>query len=487
MTITAHPVRPRQAADPILGLLQCPRCGGALAGALACTACGAPVRLHDGILDFVAGAAATQLDAIDYDQFYAIDEDHARVTYDDIVIAAGALWRNDLGDALEIGCGTGGFSMAALTRMQASRVLLTDVSLKMLAACRQRLQRMPSLHAQAVGYAAYSGQEDCFRAEAFDTCFGTAVVHHVLDVPRFLGQVHRLLKPGGVAFFMEPNGHFHHALTATLAEVLADWLRQGSVAHPDLNRMLNWMAEVHCNVTNSGDLQVLAEREDKHQFTSVGFEAMAAAAGFTMARALACGADRTGGETILAYLQQVGVSAETLRRVRVAWGSGRNPRFAALAPHDSAPSYLFWLEKGAAAHRIAATPAQAAPPARGTEAPPRLWLMLTLHQGSKDPELAVDGWCVAEAPVRAVELTLLGRHIRMPVWRPRPDVQAAVNANGAYPPLHALCSGINGRIVLEGIPAQPVQVAVHLVAGGETRLPRGIVTLQPGGEGQLIQ
>jgi hypothetical protein len=285
---------------------------------------------------------------------------------------------------------------------------------------------------------------------------------------------------------MEPNGHFHHALTATLAEIIADWMRHGSIGHPDLSLMLNWMAEVHCNVANSGDLQVLAEREDKHQFTSAGFEAMAAAAGFTAARALACGSDRTGAETILIYLRQVGVSAETLQRVRVAWGSGRNPRFAALAPHDSTPSYLFWLEKGAPARRVVPAPAQI-PSARAAEAPPRLWLMLTLHPGRKDPELAVDGWCVAEAPIRAVELTLLGRHIRLPVWRPRPDVQAAVNANGAYPPLHALCSGIDGRIVLEGVPAQPVQVAIHLVAEGEMRLPRGTVTLHPDGKGRLIQ
>jgi hypothetical protein len=114
--------------------------------------------------------------------------------------------------------------------------------------------------------------------------------------------------------------------------------------------------------------------------------------------------------------------------------------------------------------------------------------MLTLEQGANGPELAADGWCVAEAPVRAVEFTLFGRRVRMPVWLPRPDVQTAVNANGAYPPLHALCSGINGRIVLEGVPAGPVEVSVSLVAGDEARLPRGAVTLQPGAEeGRLIQ
>ena len=479
----------------VLALLRCPVCGQSLArsahGQVACSACAASVQVHNGILDFVAGTASTQLDQIDYDRFYAIDENHARMTYDDIRTTAGRLWPADLGDALEIGCGTGGFSMAMLTRMPASRVVLTDVSLKMLAICRDRLGRMTGLRPRSVNYATYSGTQDCFRPGAFDTCFGTAVVHHVLDVPLFLRQVHRLLKPSGAAFFMEPNLRFHQALTETLAEILAAWLREDTVPQADISPMLNWMAEVHCNVVNTGDLDVLADREDKHLFTGEGFEAMAREAGFASAEALACNPDPDGLRTIGAYLDQIGVGRETLTRLRSAWPSAAATRFGVLAPRDSAPSYVFWLKSGG---RRQTAPARNRAVTGGLlakdspkEPPVRLWLALALEQAERGLELVLDGWCLAPFPVRAVQVAVTGRRRRMPVWLPRPDVHAAINADGAYPPLHSLCSGTRGRIALEPADDGSAEVCVEIVAADGTVLPRGRVRLEPGGPQLLLQ
>ena len=38
------------------------------------------------------------------------------------------LWPEDFGEALEIGCGTGGFSLALLQHISARHIVLTDVS-----------------------------------------------------------------------------------------------------------------------------------------------------------------------------------------------------------------------------------------------------------------------------------------------------------------------------------------------------------------------
>jgi len=72
---------------------------------------------------------------------------------------------------------------------------------------------------------------------------------------------------------MEPNLAFHRALTATAADIVAALLRSQTVSDTDISLMLNWTGEVHCNIVNTGDIEVLAEREDKHLFVAEAFEA----------------------------------------------------------------------------------------------------------------------------------------------------------------------------------------------------------------------
>jgi SAM-dependent methyltransferase len=45
-----------------------------------------------------------------------------------------------------------------------------------------------------------------FGDEDFDMVCGTGILHH-LDLGRAVGEIHRVLKPGGSAFFIEPLGH----------------------------------------------------------------------------------------------------------------------------------------------------------------------------------------------------------------------------------------------------------------------------------------
>src|SRR4051794_38514405 len=77
-------------------IFQCPVCEGALkrvaSGALACQACNHKVSVEDGTIDFVAGAAVTSLDNIDYDAFYGINASHSQELYQVLLRASGARW-----------------------------------------------------------------------------------------------------------------------------------------------------------------------------------------------------------------------------------------------------------------------------------------------------------------------------------------------------------------------------------------------------------
>ena len=96
------------------------RLDDALASQLTCAECGRAVPIHDGIIDFVGGTATTELDNIDYDERYGIDEEHSLNLYHLLLRATGPLWPKDFGDALEVGCGTGGLSLALLSNIAAS-------------------------------------------------------------------------------------------------------------------------------------------------------------------------------------------------------------------------------------------------------------------------------------------------------------------------------------------------------------------------------
>jgi SAM-dependent methyltransferase len=493
LNVSARPRPSAIGADgDAVAFFHCMRCGQDLtqdpSGDMACAACGTIVAVQDGIVDFVGGSAKTQLDNIDYDKVYGINEEHSLSLYHVLRRATGPLWPKDFGDAIEIGCGTGGLSLALLSNISAHHVVLTDISVKMLRLCRERLRLAPFPSDIATAFATYSGSEDCFHPDAFDTCFGTAVVHHITDVVGFLGRVHTLLKQGGCAFFMEPNLAFHRALTSTLTDIVADILDGQPIPDEDVGRMLSWAGEVHCNIANSGDLEVLAEREDKHLFVAETFEGWAEAAGFAQATALPCDRDPTGWGTIQDYFGQIGISAETMTVLREKWPTSQARHFGLLAPRDRSPSYLFWLRKGPR-KPIYGTPVVQRPPveiapALAPQPPTKIWLRLGLHRGEQGLEISVTGWCLAGEPVRSVQVTTCGFVRRIPIWRPRPDVQTAMNRDRAYNPLYALCSGVEGTLALGNpeIDDDRIQAVVHVVAADGTLLPVRTVSLTVDGE-----
>jgi SAM-dependent methyltransferase len=116
--------------------------------------------------------------------------------------ALGGLDGERFGDGLEIGSGTGYFSLNLLQLGIVERLTATDISPGM-------LERLAGT-AEEIGVSAATVETDAeelpFEDESFDIVFGHAVLHHIPDVERALAEFMRVLRPGGaVVFAGEPS------------------------------------------------------------------------------------------------------------------------------------------------------------------------------------------------------------------------------------------------------------------------------------------
>src|SRR3954462_1781679 len=104
--------------------------------------------------------------------------------------------------SLEIGAGTGYFSLNLLQTGVVREATCTDISPGMLAS----LERNAAELGLDVETAACDAAELPFDDESFDLVFGHAVLHHLPDLDRAFSEFRRVLKPGGaVAFAGEPS------------------------------------------------------------------------------------------------------------------------------------------------------------------------------------------------------------------------------------------------------------------------------------------
>jgi len=116
--------------------------------------------------------------------------------------ALGGLRGRSFGDGLEIGSGTGYFSLNLLQLGAIERLTATDISPGML--------RRLSETAEGLGLSAETAVTEAedlpFEDESFDIVFGHAVLHHIPDLERAFAEFRRVLRPGGaIAFCGEPS------------------------------------------------------------------------------------------------------------------------------------------------------------------------------------------------------------------------------------------------------------------------------------------
>jgi ubiquinone/menaquinone biosynthesis C-methylase UbiE len=120
-----------------------------------------------------------------------------------------ALGRRDLGRferVLEIGAGTGYFSLNLLRAEVAGHATCTDLSPGMLDALNANAGRLEL--AERVETVACEAERLPFADESFDLVVGHAVLHHIPDLSRAFSEFHRVLRPGGTLVFAgEPSRH----------------------------------------------------------------------------------------------------------------------------------------------------------------------------------------------------------------------------------------------------------------------------------------
>ena len=104
--------------------------------------------------------------------------------------------------SLEIGAGTGYFTLNLLSAGLIGQATCTDISPGMLAALRANAQRLGlDVHTEQV-----DAERLPFADESFDLVLGHAVLHHIPDLRRAFDEFARVLAPGGsVLFAGEPS------------------------------------------------------------------------------------------------------------------------------------------------------------------------------------------------------------------------------------------------------------------------------------------
>jgi ubiquinone/menaquinone biosynthesis C-methylase UbiE len=151
--------------------------------------------------------------------------------------------------ALEIGAGTGYFTLNMLAAGLIGEATASDISPGMLAELRANAERL-GLRVNAVRVDA---ERLPFADQSFELVLGHAVLHHIPDLARAFAEFARVLAPGGMLVFAgEPSrcGNRLSAAPKRLAAALAPaWRRaigaRAAAGHPSTDAALEGIVDVH--------------------------------------------------------------------------------------------------------------------------------------------------------------------------------------------------------------------------------------------------
>jgi ubiquinone/menaquinone biosynthesis C-methylase UbiE len=175
------------------------------------------------------------------------------------------------GESLEIGAGTGYFSLNLLQTGVVGEATCTDISPGMLATLEHNAAEL----GLDVCTAACDAAELPFEDASFDLVLGHAVLHHLPDLPRAFSELARVLRPGGTLFFAGEPSHSGDRLAAIpkgAAVRLAPLWRRALKARPAPHE--DGEPEDH----------LLESVVDVHAFVPAELERHAAGAGLTAVR-----------------------------------------------------------------------------------------------------------------------------------------------------------------------------------------------------------
>jgi ubiquinone/menaquinone biosynthesis C-methylase UbiE len=225
------------------------------------------------------------------------------------------------GDALEIGAGTGYFTLNLAQLGTIERATATDISPGMLATLDASAAEL-GLDVRTVRCEA---EELPFEDESFDLVFGHAVLHHIPDLERAFSEFDRVLRPGGtLAFCGEPSRY---------GDTIAAVPKRAALAAAPLWRRAVGAGERRIYPESNGDGgdHGLEWEVDVHAFAPGDLRRMLEAAGF--------GGVRIRGEELLAnvygWLLRTLESTAEPDRVPMRWRSFAFRSYIALQRVDT--------------------------------------------------------------------------------------------------------------------------------------------------------
>jgi len=191
------------------------------------------------------------------------------------------------GDGLEIGSGTGYFSLNLLQLGAIERLTATDISPGMLS----RLSATAVSLGLKVDTVRTEAEELPFADERFDIVFGHAVLHHIPDLEKAFAEFRRVLRPGGAIVFCGEPSRYGDRLAAlpkrTGMLVAPAWrrlvgARERTVAEADQSEGHSFEGEVDVHAFAPSDLRRLLDAAGFEQRRVGGEELLANAWGWSL-------------------------------------------------------------------------------------------------------------------------------------------------------------------------------------------------------------
>src|ERR1700742_410231 len=237
------------------------------------------------------------------------------------------------GEALEIGSGTGYFSLNLVQLGLIGKLTATDISPGMLA---QLAATVEALGLADVTTVVTEAETLPFADESFDLVLGHAVLHHIPDLDRAFAEFKRVLRPGGVIVFAGEPSRYGDRLAALPK-------RTGILVAPVWRRVVGAHARAVAEVDQSEGHSLEGE-VDFHAFAPADLRRLLERAGFDDRR--------VGGEELLANargwgLRTVESSAEP-ESVPLRWRAFAFRSYIALQKVDTSlleprlPAELFY-------------------------------------------------------------------------------------------------------------------------------------------------
>ncbi len=180
------------------------------------------------------------------------------------------------GDSLEIGSGTGYFTLNLMQEGVVERATCTDISPGMLEKLADNAGRL-GLDVQTE---VADAEALPFADGSFDLVLGHAVLHHLPDLDGVFGELHRVLRPGGVFLFAgEPS---------RVGDRIAAYPKRAAYSLSPLWRRALGARALRHDHNGNGNGNGACERDDHaleifvdvHAFTPDGLATIARGAGF---------------------------------------------------------------------------------------------------------------------------------------------------------------------------------------------------------------